>query len=121
MNTTSNIEKYKNDIGKLIKSGEAIFKKMKDNISLAQLRQGYEMWYSSSFYNFYFVCCQPVELINDFIYSAFAIINFGLQRWLATVFKSVFFLYGLLLSIVQFNFLYVIYAYVFIFFKHQNF
>ena len=34
---TSNIEKYKNDIRKLIKSGEAIFKKMKDNKNFAEL------------------------------------------------------------------------------------
>lgn len=46
---TSNIEEYKNDIQQLIKSGEAIFKKMKDNKNLAQLRQDYEMWYSESF------------------------------------------------------------------------
>lgn len=46
---TSNIEKYKNDIQKLIKSGEAIFKKMKDNKNLAQLRQDYEIWYSESY------------------------------------------------------------------------
>lgn len=46
---TSNIEKYKNDILKLTKSGEAIFKKMKDNKNLAQLRQDYEMWYSESY------------------------------------------------------------------------
>src|SRR5450759_2184410 len=46
---TSNIDKYKNDILKLIKSGEAIFKKMKDNKNLAQLRQDYEMWYSESY------------------------------------------------------------------------
>ena len=45
---TSNIEKYKSDILKLTKSGEAIFKKMKDNKNLAQLRQDYEMWYSES-------------------------------------------------------------------------
>ncbi len=49
MNTTSNIEKYKNDIGKLVKAGEAIFRKMKDNKNLAQLRQDYEMWYSESY------------------------------------------------------------------------
>jgi len=46
---TSNIEKYKNDIQKLIKSGEAIFKKMKENKNFAQLRQDYEMWYSESY------------------------------------------------------------------------
>ena len=46
---TSNIEKYKNDILQLIKTGEAIFKKMKDNKNLAQLRQDYEMWYSESY------------------------------------------------------------------------
>ena len=46
---TSNIEKYKSDILKLTKSGEAIFKKMKDNKNLAQLRQDYEMWYSESY------------------------------------------------------------------------
>jgi len=46
---TSNIEKYKNDIQKLIKTGEAIFKKMKDNKNLAQLRQDYEIWYSESY------------------------------------------------------------------------
>jgi hypothetical protein len=46
---TSNIEKHKSDILKLIKSGEAIFKKMKDNKNLAQLRQDYEMWYSESY------------------------------------------------------------------------
>jgi hypothetical protein len=40
MNTISNIEKYKNDIGKLIKSGDAIFKKMKGNKNLAQLISG---------------------------------------------------------------------------------
>jgi len=45
---TSNIEKYKNDIRKLILTGEAIFKKMKDNKNLAQLRQDYEIWYSES-------------------------------------------------------------------------
>lgn len=45
---TSNIEKYKSDILKLTKSGEAIYKKMKDNKNLAQLRQDYEMWYSES-------------------------------------------------------------------------
>ena len=46
---TSNIEKYKNDILQLIKTGEAIFKKMKDNKNLAQLRRAYEMWYSESY------------------------------------------------------------------------
>jgi hypothetical protein len=46
---TSNIDKYKNDIRKLINTGEAIFKKMKDNNNLAQLRQDYEMWYSESY------------------------------------------------------------------------
>lgn len=46
---TSNIEKYKNDIRKLVKSGESIFKKMKENKNLAQLRRDYEMWYSESF------------------------------------------------------------------------
>lgn len=46
---TSNIEKYKNDIRKLILTGEAIFKKMKDNKNLAQLRQDFEMWYSESY------------------------------------------------------------------------
>ena len=35
--------------------------------------------------------------------------------------KSVFFVRGLLLSVIQFNFLNVFDAYVFIFFKHQNF
>lgn len=45
----SNIEKYKNDLRKLIKSCEVIFKKMKDNKNLATLRQDYEMWYSESF------------------------------------------------------------------------
>lgn len=45
----SNIEKYKNDILKLTKAGEAIFKKMKDNKNLAQLRQDYEIWYSESY------------------------------------------------------------------------
>lgn len=46
---TSNLEKYKNDILKLIKSGKVIFMKMKDNKNLAQLRQDYEMWYSESY------------------------------------------------------------------------
>ncbi len=46
---TSNIEKYKSDIQQLIKTGEAIFKKMKDNKNLAQLRRDYEMWYSESY------------------------------------------------------------------------
>lgn len=46
---TSNIEKYKNDILQLIQTGEAIFKKMKDNKNLAQLRRAYEMWYSESY------------------------------------------------------------------------
>lgn len=46
---TSNIEKYKNDIAKLIKSCEAIFNKMKDNKNLAEQRQVYEIWYSESF------------------------------------------------------------------------
>jgi hypothetical protein len=46
---TSNIEKYKNDILQLIKMGKVIFKKMKDNKHLAQLRQAYEMWYSESY------------------------------------------------------------------------
>lgn len=45
---TSNIEKYKSDILILTKSGEAIYKKMKGNNNLAQLRQDYEMWYSES-------------------------------------------------------------------------
>ncbi len=45
----SNIEKYKKDIQKLIETGEAIFKKMKDNKNLAELRQNYEIWYSESF------------------------------------------------------------------------
>lgn len=45
----SNIVKYKSDILKLIKSGETLFKKMKEIKNLAQLRQGYEMWYSESF------------------------------------------------------------------------
>ena len=46
---TSNIEKYKKDIRKLIKSGETVFRKMKDNKNLAQLRRDYEMWYSESY------------------------------------------------------------------------
>ncbi len=46
---TSNIEKYKNDIRKLIKTGDTIFKKMKINENLAQLRQDFEMWYSESY------------------------------------------------------------------------
>jgi len=46
---TSNIDKYKSDILKLIKSGENIFKKMKDNNNLAQLRRDYEIWYSESY------------------------------------------------------------------------
>lgn len=45
----SNIEKYKKDIQKLIETGEAILKKMKDNKNLAELRQNYEIWYSESF------------------------------------------------------------------------
>lgn len=45
----SNIEKYKKDIQKLIETGEAIFKKMKDNKNLAELRQNYEIWYSESY------------------------------------------------------------------------
>lgn len=46
---TSNIEKYKSEIQKLIKACEVIFKKMKDDKNLAQLRQDYEMWYSEAF------------------------------------------------------------------------
>ncbi len=45
----SNIEKYKKDILKLIQSGGAVFKKMKDNKNLAELRQDYEIWYSESY------------------------------------------------------------------------
>jgi len=45
----SNIEKYKKDIRKLIKSGEIIFRKMKENKNLSELRQDYEMWYSESY------------------------------------------------------------------------
>jgi hypothetical protein len=45
----SNIEKYKKDIAELIDSGQAIFDKMKTNENLAELRQGYEVWYSESF------------------------------------------------------------------------
>jgi len=45
---TSNIEKYKNDIAALVKGGEAILKKIKDNDTLAVYRQNYEMWYSES-------------------------------------------------------------------------
>ncbi|MEK7719590.1 MAG: hypothetical protein AAB347_08280 [Bacteroidota bacterium] len=45
----SNIEKYKKDIQKLIKSGESIVSKMKENKNLAQLRQDYEIWYSESY------------------------------------------------------------------------
>jgi len=45
---TSNIDKYKNDIQKLIKAGEAIFKKMKDDKNLAELIQDYEIWDSES-------------------------------------------------------------------------
>lgn len=44
----SNIEKYKKDIQKLIKAGEAILKKMKSNDNLAEFRQNYEIWYSES-------------------------------------------------------------------------
>ena len=46
---TTSIEKYKNDIRKLILAGKALFKKMKENDDLAQLRQDYEMWYSESY------------------------------------------------------------------------
>ena len=46
---TSNIDKYKNDLLQLIKTGEAIFNKMKENKNLAQLRQAYEMWYSEAY------------------------------------------------------------------------
>lgn len=49
MTMKSNIEKYKKDIQKLIKLGDTIFKKMKKNENLAQLRQEFEMWYSESF------------------------------------------------------------------------
>jgi hypothetical protein len=45
----SNIEKYKNDIQNLIKSGNSIYKKMKNNENLAQLRRDYEMWYSEAY------------------------------------------------------------------------
>ena len=45
----SNIEKYRKDIQKLIETGESIFKKMKDNKNLAELRQNYEIWYSESY------------------------------------------------------------------------
>lgn len=49
MKATSNIEKYKNDIQILIKSGESISKKMKDNKSLILLIQDYEIWYSEAY------------------------------------------------------------------------
>lgn len=49
MMMTTSIEKYKNDIRKLILAGKALFKKMKENNDLAQLRQDYEMWYSESY------------------------------------------------------------------------
>lgn len=45
----SNIEKYKKDIRKLTKSGKIIFRKMKENKNLAQLRQDYEIWYSECY------------------------------------------------------------------------
>ncbi|MGP8214989.1 MAG: hypothetical protein ACLQQ4_05450 [Bacteroidia bacterium] len=45
----SNIEKYKEDIGELIKAGDAILKRMKDNKDLTQLRRDYEIWYSESY------------------------------------------------------------------------
>jgi hypothetical protein len=45
----SNIEKYKKDIKNLIKNGEIILKEMKDDESLNQLRQKYELWYSESY------------------------------------------------------------------------
>lgn len=46
---SSNIEKYKNDIQKLVKTGEAVYDKLKDIKNLAQVRQDYEMWYSESY------------------------------------------------------------------------
>lgn len=45
----SNIEKYKEDIRKLIKAGEIIIKKIEATKNLPVLRQDYEMWYSESY------------------------------------------------------------------------
>ena len=45
----SNIERYKKDIEELTKLGDSIFKRMKKNENLAELRQEFELWYSESF------------------------------------------------------------------------
>jgi len=47
---SSNLEKYKGDIKKLLKSGEALLKVLNgDNKSLLHFRESYEVWYSEAF------------------------------------------------------------------------
>lgn len=45
---STNIEKYKIELQNLIKVGENLFKKMRNNEDLARLRRDYEGWYSES-------------------------------------------------------------------------
>jgi hypothetical protein len=44
----SNLENYKADLSSLIKRGESILKKIKDQNTLVLQRQDFEMWYSES-------------------------------------------------------------------------
>jgi len=45
---SSNLEKYKNDIQKLIKKGEKLLSILKSNNDLKKFRKDYEVWYSES-------------------------------------------------------------------------
>jgi hypothetical protein len=46
-----NIEKYKKDIGQLIRTGESLLKILNgDNENLLQFREKYEIWYSEAYY-----------------------------------------------------------------------
>jgi hypothetical protein len=48
---TSNLEKYKNDIAQLIRTGESLLKILSgDNDNLLQFREKYEIWYSEAYY-----------------------------------------------------------------------
>jgi hypothetical protein len=47
----SNIEKYKEDIEQLIRTGESLLKTLNgDNENLLQFREKYEIWYSEAYY-----------------------------------------------------------------------